>query len=297
MRNYILLVSCMMFAAGCYASSSRESDSASDERIDPVIDSHTEAELTSDVLFDYPPDHAPDVPPDIPWDPRPDRPPDIHPDYPPDIPPICEEPEEIWISWMIDGTVWPWEPVDIYERCRFDYLLHEEEGHIEISMTCMAENGTIVGREIVIDTYPPTWPQISPGDGIILRYVSDTPFWANRWFSLSYESGGLIMAGVDAESLDYPDVDTDDIFSPLNVSPVTGLCPLEPMDCFDRERLALDFSYLDSVARVFDHGEEWFAFFEVYHILVENASRRVNIRCVDTPSEWYTAFIAVYMGD
>jgi len=287
----LVLFLCMAAGAGCYSSTSLKGDGADDGQADPVPDVH----------HDYPYDGGPELPPDMIWDMPIDVPPDVPPDIPPDIlvdvPLTCPEPMGVWVSWTIDGTDWPWSPIDIEQRCNVEYVRNDDSGASTIGLLCMASAGTLESHTIEINSTPPIRLFLWEGVDVIFRYVADTPFLVNRWFSLREDDGGPIVTGVDADGLLPPAADPDLIYTPLLISSVGNLCPRESWVCFEKERLALDVSCHDMSILVYDQSEAMLSCELFYHILVENAERRHNISCTDTPSEWYRFLIAGTPGE
>lgn len=235
---------------------------------------------------------------DMPIDVPPDVPPDIPPDILVDMPLTCPEPLGVWVSWTIDGTDWPWSPIDIEQQCTVEYVTNYDWGPWAIGLLCMTSAGTLESHTIEINSSPPTRLFVWEGtDDVIFRYVADTPFWANRWFSLMGDYGVPVITGVDADGLLPPAADPDGIYGPLLISSVGNLCPREFWECFEKERLALDVSCHDISILVYDQSEATLSCELFYHILVENAERRHNIRCPDTPSEWYRFLITGGPGE
>lgn len=170
----------------------------------------------------------------------------------------CEPPGGAWFYFTIDGTDWPREEhIDFDIRCQLD-LVSVGAGVARITLNCWNADGAFGFHEIDIASgHELPWGNDDPMEGDLrFRYVAETSFWANRWFTLRDWEGNLLLAGIDAERLTpYPDDEDDNIFTPFELSAAGEVCPVLPGECSDVERLAVDVAVGDESIRVFDNGE------------------------------------------
>jgi hypothetical protein len=97
------------------------------------------------------------------------------------------------------------------------------------------------------------------------------------------------VSGVDAGSLAPFYENPFGWYTPLTVRAVDGLCPAEPMDCYDHERMALDVTYAEEAVRIIDAQVGHVGAAESFHLTTEEASKCSTIRCQDTAVAWYKA--------
>jgi hypothetical protein len=280
MKHRWLLVAAALAVAGCYASTRPGEDAPTDHAADPQ------------------PDFRPDVYPDPEQEPdlRPDIYPDPFPDYLPDGPFECPPPLPVWISFTIDGDVYPTNDMDITERCTVTSA-GGTEGTTIIELDCVAEDGHRETNVIEVSSEPQAYIYLWSGGEVVFRYVVSCPWWCDRWFSLSYGPGSMMLAGMDAESLAPWGVDPSEWYAPLIMTPQDGLCPWEYMDCSDSERLALDVTFYDTTARIFDQGSGYVGLMMSYQVIVAEARTEHNFRCTDMPTSWFNAlFISIPEG-
>jgi len=143
---------------------------------------------------------------------------------------------------------------------------------------------------------PPVSFPLTEGMEVIYRSDVEATEPCNTWFRIRDPDGRLLMAGVDAISLAPFDEEPYVWYAPLSVRAVDELCPTESADCYGNERLAIEATYGDEIARVFDGQVGTVGRDEAYQLTVETASRRNNIHCENTPVEWYKALIT-YIPD
>jgi len=97
---------------------------------------------------------------------------------------------------------------------------------------------------------------------------------------------------VDADSLAMPGVNPDVWYDPLVVRPAERLCPAEPAECGNRERLAVDVIFEDTLTRVFDGNDSFVGVLGMYQVIVAEAAVYRDLGCEDFPASWFAAFFA-----
>jgi len=270
-------------AAGCY-SSAPPHDGASDPAADP----------THDPVYDptYDPGYDPgyDPYPDPPYDPYTD--PSYDPYYDPwvdpDVPPVCPRESGVSVGFEISGA--PTTGPDGLEReCRVEWSITDEPEWFQIGLGCPEADGLIALYTIDAWAMPAVFTFLPEGTPVTFSYVEDYPWWMNRWFSIRYSGGTLLMAGVDATDLAPYGRDPYEWYSPLGVSLATGYCPWMPGDCGDEERVALSVSFEGMSDFVFDGNETMIGMWSMVHVLVDTAVVYNNVWCEDFYDSWIRA--------
>jgi hypothetical protein len=159
-------------------------------------------------------------------------------------------------------------------------------GHIVLQLNCRDSTGT-GGTIYQVETFSdiPARTTLMGGERVWFRYfqwTGDGP-WIPHFFSIKTEAGKLLMAGIDAFSA-RPRAEPGDWYDPIYIEVIDGLCPTEPFDCYDLERLSLQVTYGDYVKYVMDSTTETIGYTEPYHIQVDNAELLKNISCGGTPA-------------
>lgn len=299
MRTSIFVFSAalMLAAAGCYKSAGTDAgtDPNADPHQDPVPDPYY------DPGFDPVPDPSVDPwydpPPDPGWDPVPDVPPDPVYDVPPDGPMVCPPHQPVFSSFVIDHDAYPMDYREIEQRCMIEAVMSEDEGHTIIELICWTDTGEMEPHTVEIMTEPPAYIFMWEGESVLFRYVVRSPWWSDKWFSISYDWGYMAMAGVDGTDILPYGTDPDGWYGELGVSLAGGLCPWTPDYCGDEERMALDVNFYDTGARFFDGSTGIVGFMESYQVFVEQAVVYHNVYCDDFAESWFRAlFIYIPEG-
>jgi hypothetical protein len=218
-------------------------------------------------------------------------------DTPPDLPPTCPEPDPPPDGplpyWDLDGSIWPFAD-DVHLSCRVEAVSEEDEGSYVVEMSCAVPGG-LEGHTLHMQAHPRMWLFLETGARVRLHYVADPIWWVNRWFSLRYDGGGLIAAGVDAEYL-YPDGDPA-WYDPLRVSLVEGLCPPGDDWCGSIERQGLAVTLGDTGTILYDRSYATIGLLETVQLYVGETHSYVEMMCDDVPMTWVSAlFVAIPEG-
>ncbi|MBW2263076.1 MAG: hypothetical protein JRG91_13975, partial [Deltaproteobacteria bacterium] len=199
------------------------------------------------------------------------------------------------VSWSVDGSEWPgW--IDEDETCTLDSERADEDGLWFVRMTCWTGPGDVHEHSLEVYLGPYGWLPLWEGETVEFRYVTDPIHWINRWFTLSWTDGDVLVGGIDS-SEPVPSSDPG-FFSPLTISAVGGFCDRAPGDCYSLERQALlvDYEYAGS-ALVFDSTIGYVGEWGDYTIMVDEAVAYHDIRCTDIPGGWYRAIFFQSMWD
>jgi hypothetical protein len=281
---------------GCYKSAN--TDAGSDPHTDPLQDPAPDPHY--DPGFDPVPDPYTDPwydpPPDPVWDPVPDMPPDPIYDVPPDGPMVCPPHGPVFSSFVVDHDAYPMEYREIEQRCMIEAVMGEDEGHTIIELSCWADTGELELHTVEIMTSPPAYIFMWEGEPVLFRYVVRSPWWSDKWFSISYDWGAMAMAGVDAADILPYGTDPDGWYGQLDLSLIGGLCPWTPGHCGDEERMALDVSFYGTGARFFDGSTGMVGLMESYQVFVEQAVVYHNVTCDDFAESWFRALF-VYIPE
>jgi hypothetical protein len=123
-----------------------------------------------------------------------------------------------------------------------------------------------------------------------LRYVSEGPWWFNTYLRLDLQGFGHLLTIVDGDALLPPDPYVFEL--PFPISTVAGLCTPLPDGCGDLERLALDFTLNAEAAHMFESEYAIVGGDPGTEVWVAAAGHLHDIRCTDTPDEWFRVMIA-----
>ena len=222
-------------------------------------------------------------------------PPDILPDGPGVCPDPSPEPHGPEVYWAIDGSEWPdW--IDEDEHCHVDAVGSGEDGTWIARMSCYTVSGELHHHTLEVYLGPYGWLPLWEGETVELRYKTDPIFWVNRWFTIRWTDGEMIVGGIDGSAAAPERL--ADFFHPLTITPVGGYCPHAPDDCYDLERQALyvEYAWGDS-ALVFDSTIGYVGEWGDYTIMVDEAVGYHDVRCTDIPGGWYTAIMYQSMWD
>jgi hypothetical protein len=279
----------MISSAGCYKSAN--TDAGTDTHVDPMQDPAPDPYY--DPGFDPVPDPYTDPwydpPPDPAWDPVPDLPPDPVYDVPPDGPMDCPPREPVFASFVIDHDAYPMDYMDLEQRCVIEAVMGEEEGHTIVELSCWADTGELQHHTVEIMTEPPAYIFMWEGESVLFRYVVRSPWWSDRWFSISYDWGYMAVAGVDATTIIPYGTDPDGFYGQLDLSLAGGMCPWTPGTCGDEERVALEVRYYDTVGTFFDGSRGIVGLMDGYRVFVEQAVVQHNVTCDDFAESWLRA--------
>lgn len=153
------------------------------------------------------------------------------------IDPLCEDPAD---------------PSAEQASISFDPPLPQEVGITAFSETCavltsqpnqigLLCDGTEVNIELTLDEAAD--PLLAIGDEVALEYRSVMSFGIDQWFTLRYPDNTLLLASVNAQELEPPDV--LEFLAPLVASKVEGVCQT-PITCDDmKQKLAVQFVHED----------------------------------------------------
>lgn len=277
----LMLILTILTLAGCHESLGLVGDTSIDATPDTGVDAITDSGT------DMTPDPGTDVgPPDIPADIVPDG-------------PMCPEPSpepygpEIY--WVVDGSEWPdW--IDENETCNIDAVGSGEDGIWITRMSCYTVSGELHHHSLEVYLGPYGWLPLWEGETVEFRYVTDPIFWVNRWFTIRWTGGDMIVGGLDGSQA--APARPADFFAPLTITPLGGYCPHAPGDCYNLERQALyvEYAWGDS-ALVFDSTIGYVGEWGDYTIMVDEAVGYHDVRCTDIPGGWYTAIFYQSMWD
>lgn len=220
----------------------------------------------------------------------------VAPEIPPDIDQDrafdCEPPQGAWTYFTVDGTDWPrGERLDYKIRCSIP-LISSGSWAMTFDLDCWADDGTYGFHQIVISTLPEMdLPDVPENEDVWFRYVAETSFWANRWFTITDSEGSLLLAGLDAERVLPQSAEEQDFYKPLSMSTAEGLCPVDPGDCGDIERLAVDGNLGDASIRVYDGTTSFIDAGTRYMFFVGAAERRQGTWLCggERPETWLSA--------
>jgi hypothetical protein len=140
---------------------------------------------------------------------------------------------------------------------------------------------------------PPVWLLLSEGDEVQLRYVAQTIWWINRFFTLRHAGGTLILAGADADRLAPEGTTPAEFYDPLSPSVVSGICPVLPDDCGDGQRQGIEFTYGGVTTTVLDGNSGSAGMMVSYMAIVQRAHRYETMNCDDVPDSFYSVLFAV----
>ena len=257
--------------AGCHSTSIR-GDAGVDPRPDPT-------DATTDAITDPSPDPVEDVH---------EVPPDILPDGTETCVPAGDG---VWLSWSFDGAEYDdGRTIDI--PCRVTSIAGEDVGRTLIDLTC--GTGGIMERHVIeIFSNPHPWLEYLTGTEVMLNYVSTPWEWQDRWVSLRWFGGEIILAITSAASLAPPDRTVDEWYYPLYVQLATGLCPLEDEECGRVERAALDVEHWDDRALVFDGNSTILGGVTAAQVTVDTAWSYETMECMDFPYTYVNALFVM----
>lgn len=196
------------------------------------------------------------------------------------------------VGFMVDGETSSMEPVDIFSPCIVEAIMEEEVGHHVIDLGC-GTGALIEHHRLEIFVAPTTYMAFWEGSEVMFEYISDPIWWVNRWFAIRDLSGNLLIAGVDADRV-APEYGVSDFFEPLQVSVLGDLCPPQPADwCGEVERVALDVTYWDARGIIPDSTAGYVGELATAHVLVDEATRYVDMDCDDIPGAFYRALFVL----
>jgi hypothetical protein len=249
-----------------------------DAGIDPGVDHHTtdgyeDPDATGDPIHDPGTDPLEDAPTD------------------------CIPPSDTWTHFTIDGTDWPREDfLDFTVRCTVSYIDVWVSERITYHLDCWADSGEESLHQVEISCHP--WieetgglPRIAEGSDYLFRYLVRGGHPPSRWFTISTLAGQMLMAGIDAETFLPPG--RTSLLEPVRVESSAIHCPIEYEECYDPQRLALDFMWNAFALRVFDgHYGVLGSSVDYYNVLLENATVHHHpLECGEATESWYKALI------
>ncbi len=199
----------------------------------------------------------------------------------------------VWLTWSLDGEEYD-EGRTIDIPCRVTTVSGTDPGHLVIDLTC-GTGGIIEHHWIEIFSNPHPWLEHITGAEVMLNYVSSSWEWQDRWISLRYLGGELIMAITSATSLAPPDRTVDEWYWPLSVRFATGLCPLQDGECGMFERAALDVEHEGDRALVFDSGSTIVGGVTAASVAVETAWNYETMECFDFPFVYINALFVMLL--
>ncbi len=163
--------------------------------------------------------------------------------------------------------------------CRVDEMEEVIHGHVIIHMTCTGGGSTGLYQVETFSDMPMPFV-LRTGDRVWFRFFTFGPAvsWTPWYFSLFTEEGKLLLAGIDSPTM-LPHDREGLWFTPITVELYDGICPDEPFDCFDEERVALHVTYDDHEVYVFDSNTATIGYTEPYYIQVDNAKFMKNHTC------------------
>jgi hypothetical protein len=271
MRQLIITAASLLLMAGCY-STSLHGDATTDTRrdvADVTTDSTTEPGTDPIDVYDVPADILPDGE---------------------ECPPAGDG---VWLTWSLDGAEYD-EGRTIDIPCTVTSVAGEDVGHTIIDLTC-GTGGRMERHVIEMFSNPHPWLEHLTGVEVMLNYVSTPWEWQDRWLSLRWFGGDLIIALTSASSLAPPDLTADEWYYPLSVHFVTGLCPLEDGECGMHERAALDVEFWDDREVVFDGGSAILGGVAAAQVTVETAWSYETMECMDFPYTYVNAMFVLLM--
>jgi hypothetical protein len=140
------------------------------------------------------------------------------------------------------------------------------------------------------------------GNQVLLTYVSESPWWINRWFQMT-GMGDFILAGIDADRLYPPGIDPDLMYAPLTLGTARSDCPPEAEYCYTSRRVGVRAVHPEGVETTVPGGTRGSIVIgdeiasSIYTLFVQTAVTREDFLCTDIPSEWYTVLITFFAGD
>ena len=188
-----------------------------------------------------------------------------------------------------------------------DDIAHDEEHDIELA--CDPPNITTGDGSIFheldcedgfhlfeIDTRPTVRAALAEiTSDVTLRYVSRNlgEGWSFKWFTMREDTGDLIMAGVQSNTISPPDIDPAEWYAPLWVGYVNGVCPIENPGCYTTERLALDVVCGGARERFFEDSRGSMGAIDECYVQVGESFRTHRISCsgLELPSEYFAVLI------
>ncbi|MBW2264079.1 MAG: hypothetical protein JRG91_19115 [Deltaproteobacteria bacterium] len=272
MHHWIVASASLLALSGCY-STSIHGDAGADPRPDGTdVSVDTSVEPASD------PVDAHEVPADI------------LPDGTETCPPAGDG---VWLTWSLDGLEYD-EGREIDIPCTVTSVAGEDVGHTIIDMTC-GTGGRMERHVIEIFSNPHPWIEHITGTEVMLNYVSTPWEWQDRWFSLRYYGGEIIIAGTTASALAPPGRTVDEWYYPLSVQFVTGLCPQVDLECGLSERAALDVEFWDDRKLVFDSTSTILGGVAAASVTVDTAWFYETMECMDFPYTYMNALFVLLL--
>ena len=272
----LVLVAACILLAGCHESLGLVGDARTEALLDPAVDPGW--------------DPGYDIAPEPAWDVGVDSEP------PPPCPPPNPPPDGPAPYWEIDEMTWP-PDTGFTLRCNV-VDVWEDDRSFTVNLSCPGPSGELHEHSLTMSAEAPFWLYISPGEEVVLEYMSETPWWINRWFALRYAWGRLIVAGVDADRLMPEGADPDDWFHPLGVEVIErGWCPPETTMCGTIVRRGLEVAWGGITAEFVDRTYGSMGFMESVQVLAGKNHRYTDMDCDDVPDEWVSAlFVMVPEG-
>jgi hypothetical protein len=126
------------------------------------------------------------------------------------------------------------------------------------------------------------------GETIHLRYLVTGGWWFSTHLRLDIEGGGHFLTLIDGGLVPSNDLTFE---LPFVIEPVSGLCPSEPDECGNVERVALAFSIDGQPVELHDGSYSHIDAPPSTDVWVSTAEHYQIINCSDVADEWYRILI------
>jgi hypothetical protein len=262
MFRNLLSLALMVMTAGCYTSSSTGQD------------------IGGDPAADQPADHMTDTPPDT--------------DIAQEAPVECVTPAGIEVEFTLEPSTDPRTNMP----CTVLSVVSEAAGERIIQLDCGSSGQYTLSIHASEEYALMLWE----GEEVELSYMSESPWWVNRWFQLT-GSGSFILAGIDADRLYPPSYDPHLMYAPLTLGTAGSDCPPQTESCYTGTRIGVHAVHWEGVETTVLGGTRGSIIIgdevasSIYTLLVQTAVSREDFQCTDIPSEWYTLLITLFAGD
>ena len=227
------------------------------------------------------------------------------------LPEDCPEPQGLQTSFSLQGLDDVDDVSDLELKCLVASVTSEDMTSATVALDCTWEDEFDRRLTLTLSSSAGFSLFLHEREMVILQYAMEIPWWTDRWFALrepgEYVPGPIITAGVDASGI-APfghDIRESSWYSPIFLGPVADLCEIEPTECYDEERIAIEVAgvFLDDPSViVFDDstgslhlGDEIAG--TLYNVHLMTAVNRSNFRCTDIPDSWFSALIFMVPGD
>jgi hypothetical protein len=212
---------------------------------------------------------------------------DAEPEPPPLPPDECQDPDPPPTGPRVDFDI-DCDPClstgETPMDCNVHSLTEDSPGHVIMLLQCRDGAGGVGSYNVETFSDIPMPLALAVDTPVYFRFFEWGPTysWIPWFFSLKTHEGKLLLAGIDAYT-PWPNNTPGDWYDPITIDYLDGLCELEPLDCFDLERIALEVDYDGTRKWVFDSSTIVIGSGEPYYVQVDNAEILRNPSCGSTP--------------